>query len=251
MLKLISALLVTCSAGLAVAAPQGVSVELRRCRTQYRTHNSSTTPGLTCTLELIPPPGMQMCESAQLTGVIRVKDARGAVSLAERRGIVIDNDNRAFTTFTLNRRPGGDKIELQGELVVTVATERTAHAPVQVDLTAPAELKLSDTITIKIAPAAGNAASRNREGGKIRRAELSLTSPSGVIIRRVERVWYGINGEVHTQPVELTPTGSYSHRIELWDADPTEHLRIVTVRNPKREHVNFRMQVGLGNVSTK
>ena len=30
MLKLISALLVTCSAGLAVAAPQGVSVELRR-----------------------------------------------------------------------------------------------------------------------------------------------------------------------------------------------------------------------------
>lgn len=249
--KNIALLMMCCCVNPGMAAPQGVSVELRSCRTEYRTHNSSTAPGLICTLELVPPPGMQMCESASLTGVIRVKDARGSVFIADRRGVEIGSDNRALTTFTLRRRPSGNRIELQGALLVTVAAERTAHEPVPVSMTEPAELKLSDSLTIKTTPSSLNGSTRNREGGKIRRAELELSAPRGITIRRIERVWHGINGEMYTQPVELVPTGSTTYQIELWDTNPSEHLRIVTVRNPRREHVDFRMQVTLSDVSTK
>lgn len=241
----------TCCGASVVAAPAGVSVELRSCRTEYRTHDSSTSPGLCCTLELVPPEGMQMCESAVLSGVIRVKDARGSISLADLRGVEIDSNNRALTSFSLRRRPSGNKIELQGELVVTVATERTAHATLSVDMLVAGELKLSDTVAVRTTPSRLNSSTRNREGGKIRRAELGLSCPEGLTIRRVERVWYGIRGEEYTQPVELESTGRNAYRIELWDANLTEHLRIVTVRNPRRERVSFRMQVTLGNVSTK
>ncbi len=240
-----------CCAGAAMGAAQGVTAVLRSCRTEYRTHNNAMNPGLSCTLELIAPPGTQMCESASLTGIIRVKDATGNTVLADRRGVEIGNDNRALTTFTLRQRPTGEKIELQGELLVTVATERTAHEPAAVSLIESSELKLSKSITVKVTPDRMNAAENNREGTKICRAVLTLACPRGVTIRRVERVWYGIHQEVYTQPIELNTIGRSSYQIELWDANPTEFLRIVTVRNPRRENVNFRLQVTLGNVSSK
>ena len=116
-----------CCAGLLHAAQDGVTVQLRSCRSEYRTHDNSIAPGLVCTLELIPPSGTFMCESASLTGVIRVKDAVGSTRIADRRSVEIRDDNRAYTTFSISQRPTGSNIEIEGELLVTVAQSRTAH----------------------------------------------------------------------------------------------------------------------------
>lgn len=245
-------LLIFCS-GLVSAAQSGVTVELRSCRTEYRTHARSTAPGLVCTLELIPPPGMYMCESSSLTGVIRIKDSRGSVRMADRRSLDISADNRAFTTFTSSHRPSGSRIELDGELVVTVAENRIVHPSINVNLLEAGEYQLGE-IKLRVNPSSANRARTNRERGKLRRADLTLTSSNGNIIRRVERIWKGDNGEEFTQPVEITTVGSPSNgsvSLSLWDTDESESLRIVTVRNPRRENVNFRLNVSLGEVTTR
>lgn len=253
MLKTIAILLSSCS-GLLMAAQQEVGVQLRSCRTEYRTHSRSTAPGLVCTLELIPPAGMYMCESANLAGIIRVKDSSGLVRMADRRSVDISPDNKAYTTFTLSQRPSGSKIEIQGELTVTVASERTAHAPVKVNMLEKSELPLSQDMNLQVTPSSSNARSSNKEGDKLRRAELHIVCPQGVSIRRVERVWMGMSGEVYTQPVEMEETERSPFnkvKIVLWDADVTEQLRIVTVRSPRRAKANFRFDVSLGEVIAK
>lgn len=232
------------------AQADDVAVQLRSCRTEYRTHNASTDPGLSCTLELIPPKGKHLCESMELAGIIRVKDASGMSRLAERRAIVITPQNRALSTFTLPQRPTGSAIEVQGELVVTVAEERTAHEPIAVNLQQKAELTLGAD-KIRIEPAARNSARANREGDKIRCAELKITSLGSNTIRRIERVWKADNGEQYTQPIEQDDMGNKMFKILLWDAHPTEQLRFVTVKNPRREQVKFRFQVELGNVTIR
>ncbi len=245
-------LLIFCG-GLVSAAQPGVTVELRSCRTEYRTHARSTAPGLVCTLELIPPPGMYMCESASLTGIIRIKDSRGGVRLADRRSLDISANNRAFTTFTSPHRPTGSKIELEGELVVTVADNRIVQPSIEVNLLEAREYQLGE-IKLRVNPSPANRARTNRERSKLRRAELTLTSSNGNIIRRVERIWKGENGEEFTQPVEITTVGRPSDgsvSLSLWDTDESEFLRIVTVRNPRRENVNFRLNVSLGEVTTR
>lgn len=253
MLKTITILLCGCVC-LSEAAQQGVDVQLRSCRTEYRTHSRSTAPGLVCTLELVPPTGMFMCESANLVGIIRVKDSSGLVRLADKRSVDITPDNKAYTTFTLAQRPSGSQIEIQGELTVTVATERTAHSPVKVNMLEKMELALSQGMSLLVTPSSANTRSANQEGGKLRRAELNIACPQGVTIRRVERVWMGVDGEIYTQPVEMEEIGRASSgkvKIVLWDADQTEQLRIVTVRSPRRAKANFRFNVSLGEVIAK
>ncbi len=251
MLKSVLTTISLCCACLLQAAQDGVTVQLRSCRSEYRTHNNSTAPGLVCTLELIPPSGTFMCESASLTGTIRVKDATGATRLADRRSVEIRDDNRAYTTFSVSQRPTGSDIEIQGELLVTVAQSRTAHPVSPVSLIEKSEFNIGKDENIRLTPAPANNSARNREGTKIRRAELELTSPQGITIRRVERVWRGMNSEEYSQPVELNQTGKSTYEIELWDANPSEYLRIVTVRKPRREKVNFRLNVSLGEVKSK
>lgn len=251
MLKSVLATIFLCCAGLLQAAQDRVTVQLRSCRTEYRTHNNSTAPGLVCTLELIPPSGTFMCESASLTGTIRVKDTAGTTRIADKRSIEICNDNRAYTTFSISQRPTGSNIEIQGELLVTVAQSRTSHPVAAVSLVEKSRLSISKDENILLTPAPANNSSRNREGTKIRRGELELTSPQGITIRRVERVWRGMNNEEFSQPVELNQTGKSTYEIELWDANPSEYLRIVTVRKPRREKVNFRLNVSLGEVKSK
>ena len=251
MLKSALTIFMLCCAGLIQAAQDGVAVQLRSCRTEYRTHNNSTAPGLVCTLELIPPSGTYMCESASLTGTIRVKDSTGTTRMADRRSVEIRDNNRAYTTFSISQRPTGGTIEIQGELLVTVAQSRTAHPVTAISLIEKTELNIGKDENIRLTPAPMNNTSRNREGTKIRRAELELVSPPGITIRRVERVWRGINNEEFSQPVELNPTGKSTYEIELWDANPSEYLRIVTVKKPRREKVNFRLNVSLGEVKSK
>lgn len=251
MLKSVLAIFSLCCAGLLQAAQDSVTVQLRSCRTEYRTHDNSTAPGLLCTLELIPPRGTFLCESASLTGTIRVKDATGTTRIADKRSVEISNDNRAYTTFSVSQRPTGSNIEIQGELLVTVAQSRTAHPVAAVNLIDKSELSIGKDENIRMTPASSNNSPRNREGTKIRRGELELTSPQGITIRRVERVWRGINNEEFSQPVELNQTGKSTYEIVLWDANPSEYLRIVTVRTPRREKVNFRLSVSLGEVKSK
>ena len=224
-----------------------VTVQLRSCRTEYRTHNSATAPGFSCTLELLPPPGFSMCESTLLTGTIRIKDATGAIRLADRGPIVITPDNRALTTFTCSTRPTGSKVEIEGELLVTVAKERTAHPPVPMSMVGLSVHRMGDS-TIKVQPAPGNASWSNREGTKMRCANMKMTCSSGSTIRRVERVWKGINGELYTQPVEITPIGGNTFSMQMWDTNPTEFVRVVTIKAPQREKVRFRLDVSLGEV---
>ncbi len=240
-----------CCAGLIQAAQDGVTVQLRSCRTEYRTHDNSIAPGLICTLELIPPSGTFMCESASLTGIIRVKDAIGTTRIADRRSVEIRDNNRAYTTFSISQRPTGSNIEIEGELLVTVAQTRTAHSVRAISLIEKSELNIGKDENIRLIPAQANNASHNREGTKIRCAGLELISPKEITIRRVERVWRGMSNEEYSQPVELNQTGKSTYEIELWDANPTEYLRVVTVKKPRREKVNFRLNVSLGEVKSK
>ncbi len=233
---------------LSQAQQNGVSVQLRSCRTEFRPHNRTSFPGFSCTLELIPPAGYYMCESASLTGTIRVKDATGTVRLAERGAIVISPDNRALTTFTCSTRPTGKQVELEGELLVTIAKARTAHPHIAVNMLEASEHRLGDTI-VKIEPQRANAAKSNREGTKLRSSELTMTCSPGTTIRRVERVWPGENGSLLTQPVEITPIGGNAYEMQMWDTNPTEFVRIVTVKSPQREKVRFRLGVTLGEVT--
>lgn len=226
----------------------GVTVQLRSCRTEFRPHDSTSFPGFSCTLELVAPAGYYMCESASLTGTIRVKDAAGTTRLAERGAIVISPDNRAFTTFTCATRPTGKRVELEGDLLVTIAKARTAHPHIAISMLENSEHRLGDT-TVKIAPERANAAKTNREGGKLRCAELTMTCSPGSTIRRVERVWQGENGTLLSQPVEITPIGGNAYEMQMWDTNPTEFVRIVTVKAPQREKVRFRLAVTLGDVA--
>lgn len=246
-LRLFSLLL--CALSFCDAAQNGVDVRLRSCRTEYRTHNSAMAPGFSCTVELIPPDGMRMCESTMLSGVIRVKDRR-SVRLAELGPITITPDNRAFTTISCPSRPHGTSVELQGEAQVTVAKERIASSHAAVSMLNPSEhdMKVAQLI---ITPSANNAQKRNREGTHLKRAELALTCTEGMTIRRVERVWKGIDGEQYSQPIDLESTGGNTYKLQLWDATPIEFLSFVFVKDPRREKVKFRMNVQLGEKPTE
>jgi len=245
-------LLLLASCGLAETAQQGVGVLVRSCRTEFRTHNRANAPGFVCTLELVPPPGFYMCESAELAGQIRVKEATGSVRLADLGGVTISAANRAYTTFSLPRRPSGNKLEISGDLQVTVAAERIAYEPLPVSALEASAYQLSDSI-LYINPARSNSSAGNREGTKLRCAEFILRGEPIINIRRIERVWQSMTGRELTQPVELENVGDISDgvfRIQLWDANPTEQLRIVTVKSPRREKVSFRFGVQLGKVTT-
>ena len=247
MKKLLFSILL-CSLSLCEAQQSGVSVRLHSCRTEFRTHYNTSAPGLSCTLELIPPPGMKMCESAMLSGEVKVKDAR-TIHQAERSAIVITPDNRAFTTISCTTRPTGGSIEIQGELQVTVAEERTPVNSVEVSMLEKATHDFG-VASVTITPAASNSQKHNREGAMIRNADLSLTCRGGLVIRRVERVWNGINGEQYTQPTELEPTGGNTYNLHLWAAQPKETLSFVFVKAPRREKVKFSMPVQLGEIET-
>lgn len=246
--RIASYCLLLCAPVICEAQQASVSVKLRSCRTEYRTHDSATAPGFSCTLELLPPPGFHMCESTSLTGTIRVKDATGTVRLADRGAIIITPDNRALTTFTCSTRPTGAKVEIEGDLLVTVAKTRTAHSPVAMSMVGLSVHRLGEA-TIKVQPAPGNAAWANREGAKMRCANITMTCSAGTTIRRVERVWKGLNGELFTQPVEITPIGGNAYTMQMWDSNPTEFVRVVTVKAPQREKVRFRLNVSLGEVT--
>lgn len=231
---------------------QGVTVQVRSCRTEYRTHDRANAPGFVCTLELLPPAGFYMCESAQLTGEIRIKDANGT-RLAELGAVTVSAVNRAYTTFSLPRRPSGNKLEISGNLQATVAKERQVYAPISVSALEANAYQLADSI-LHIRPARSNSAASNREGTKLRCADFILQGEPVVNLRRVERVWQSMTGTELTQPVELENVGDVSDgvfRIRLWDANPTEHLRIVTIKSPRREKVDFCFNVQLGQITTK
>ena len=132
-----------------------------------------------------------------------------------------------------------------------MAQTRTAHPVRAISLIEKSELNIGKDENIRMIPAQANNASHNREGTKIRCAGLELISPKEITIRRVERVWRGMSNEEYSQPVELNQTGKSTYEIELWDANPTEYLRVVTVKKPRREKVNFRLNVSLGEVKSK
>ena len=43
--------------------------------------------------------------------------------------------------------------------------------------------------------------------------------------------------------------GNNSFVMQVWDVNPTEFVRIVTVKAPQREKVHFRLSVKLGEVT--
>ena len=212
-------------------AQQEVSVQLRSCRTEYRPHDSTDKPGFGVKLELIPAAGVSVFETENLTSTVTLHDESGNKIKTATAGIFCEA-RKTYAKLTFKKRPSGSKVKLVGELKLSIAKNVTVHDRVTPDLLQPSSVQIGGT-TFNITPAADNNQKGNREGDRLKRAEISLSYPASVTIMQIARKWGQDDTVSFAQDIDFTTTVSEdastkTTTIVLVDALPTPTLLIST-----------------------
>lgn len=228
-----------------------VSVQLASARTEYRTHDDSATPGFNIKFELTPAPGINFCDTETLTPELTVTDANGTKHKAAIARLVTADSGKAYASFSTKKRPTGHKLSVEGTLHIRIAKGLTKHAPAKIDLISPSELHLGND-PIKIVPAAANANASNREGERLRRAELSLQYRADLNIIQIARQWFpDADPEPDfSQNVEFETTLSEDQSTKtttliLVDVLSSPSLQISTCAEEKSLQLPIKFDIGL------
>lgn len=253
-------LLLSCCFGLLQAEPE-VDVQLRSFRIEMKNHEDATAPELSLLLEFTSAEGLSVCETAKLPGKIKITDVLGKSQACEPSELkqAADSTRSAQAEISLPHRPKGDKIQIEGEVEVSVATEQTTHPRQAVDLLEPRSFLLAGAVW-KAEPDQGNRDPKNIDGAKLRHAEVALHYPKDVDILRIDRVWNASTpdadseaaGYVQELKFQTKPSPNGNGKIstlELWDAAPAEQLQITTGKELHKVKVPIRFTLSLGEIS--
>ncbi len=228
-----------------------VSVQLAAARTEYRTHDNSATPGFNIKFELIPAPGISFCDTEALSPELTVTDTNGTKHKAAIARLVTESTGKAYASFSTKKRPTGHKLTIEGTLHIHIAKDLTKHTPVKIDLISPSDLHIGNDI-IKIIPAATNANAANREGERLRRAELSLQYPAKLNIIQIARQWFPDAGPEpdFSQNVEFETTLNEDQTTKtttfiLVDVLTSPSLQISTCSEEKSLQLPIKFDLGL------
>lgn len=219
-------------AGGCVSYAQGeVSVQLSSCRSEYRTHDATNKPGFGVKLELIPSAGVTVFESVSLSTSIVLCDGSGNKTKPTTASIIEEN-GKTYAKLTFKNRPDGKQVKLEGSLKLPIAKHVTVHDNVKPDLLQASSVQIGG-VNFEILPAAGNAANGNREGDRLKRAELQLRYPASVTITQIARQWGAESESTFAQEIDFTTTTSEDQSTKttsfiLVDALPCPTLTIST-----------------------
>ncbi|MBE6417063.1 MAG: hypothetical protein E7033_01200 [Akkermansiaceae bacterium] len=228
-----------------------VSVQLASARTEYRTHDNSATPGFNLKFELTPAPGISFCDTDALTPELTVTDTNGTIHKAAIARLITTDSGKAYASFSTKKRPTGHKVSVEGTLHIRIAKGLTKHTPVKIDLIHPSDLHLGNE-TIKIVPAAANASAANREGERLRRAELTLQYRAELNISHIARQWFpdaapepdfsqNVDFETTLSEDQTTKTTTFI----LVDVLSSASLQISTCTEEKSLQLPIKFELGL------
>ena len=225
-------LLIILMASGCISYAQGeVSVQLSSCRSEYRTHDATNKPGFGVKLELIPSAGVTVFESVSLSTSIVLCDGSGNKTKPTTASIIEEN-GKTYAKLTFKNRPDGKQVKLEGSLKLPIAKHVTVHDNVKPDLLQASSVQIGG-VNFEILPAAGNAANGNREGDRLKRAELQLRYPASVTITQIARQWGAESESTFAQEIDFTTTTSEDQSTKttsfiLVDALPCPTLTIST-----------------------
>ena len=225
-------LLIILMASGCVSYAQGeVSVQLSSCRSEYRTHDATNKPGFGVKLELLPSAGVTVFESVSLSTSIVLCDGSGNKTKPTTASIIEEN-GKTYAKLTFKNRPDGKQVKLEGSLKLPIAKHVTVHDNVKPDLLQASSVQIGG-VNFEILPAAGNAANGNREGDRLKRAELQLRYPASVTITQIARQWGAESESTFAQEIDFTTTTSEDQSTKttsfiLVDALPCPTLTIST-----------------------
>lgn len=238
-------------AGGCVSYAQGeVSVQLSSCRSEYRTHDASNKPGFGVKLELIPSAGVTIFESVSLTTSILLSDDTGSKAKPNSASIIEENGKK-YAKLTFKNRPDGKQVKLEGSLKLPIAKNVTVHDNVKPDLLQPSSVQIGG-VNFEILPAAGNAAGGNREGDRLKRAELQLRYPASVTITQIARQWGTEAESSFAQEIDFSTTTSEDNSTKtttfvLVDTLPCPTLTISTCTEKLDVEVPVGFNITLSN----
>ena len=229
-MKILLPIILFMCGSISYAQPE-VSVQLRSCRTEYRPHDATDKPGFGVKLELIPAAGVSIFETENLPTTVTLNDETGNKIKTATAGI-FTHDGKTYAKLTFKKRPCGTKVNLVGELKLSIAKNVTVHDRVTPDLLQPSSVQIGGA-AFNITPAADNAQKGNREGDRLKRAEISLSYPADVTIMKIARKWGQDDDVSFAQDVDFTTTVSEDSTtkittVVLVDALPTPTLLIST-----------------------
>lgn len=256
MMKLGVAVLLLTGAVLS-AEETDVAVQLASFRSEFRTHNYTDKPGFAVKLELTPAPGLSLCGTENLEPKMTAIDANGKKLKATTARLKTDvgGSDKAYAVFTIPKRPNGKKVKLEGEMQLTVARDLVQHAPQSINLLEDGKMTLGTT-EFTVTPAKTNAAKKNREGERLRHAEVTLSYPAQLSIMQISRCWEQEPGaedaaaDSYTQELDYSTTLSKdgttkTTTIELQDVRHCPMLQISTCAEKKNITVPFHFEVTL------
>lgn len=215
---------------ISLAQPE-VSVKLSSCRTEYRPHDATDKPGFGVKLELQPSAGISIFETENLHSSITLNDEFGKKAKPETAGIFSES-GKTFAKITFKKRPEGKKVKLEGSLKISIAKNVVVHDHVRPDLLQASTIQLGD-VSFNITPAEENANKGNREGERLKRAEIKVSYPASVTIVKITRRWGEDADTAFSQDIDFSTTVSEDNSTKtttviLVDALPTPTLQIST-----------------------
>lgn len=229
MKKLLPIVLISCGC-ISFAQPE-VSVQLCSCRTEYRPHDSTDKPGFGVKLELVSVAGVSIFETENLSSTVTLVDESGKKAKSSTAGVFTEA-GKTYVKLTFKKRPDGTKVKLEGSLKLSIAKNVTVHEHVTPDLLQPSSVQIGG-ITFNITPAAENANKSNREGERLKRAEIRLSYPASVTIMQIARKWGQDEDVAFAQDIDFSTSVSEDQTtkttdIILVDALPSPSLQIST-----------------------
>ena len=234
-----------------------VAVQLSSCRAEFRTHDSTNKPGFSVRLALTPAPGLSLCETESLEPTLTVVDAGGKKNKATTARLYYaqGNTSKTYAVFTLPKRPSGKKVTVEGQMKLQIAKDLVQHGAQSINLLEGGSMNLGGT-AFTLTPAKANADKKNKEGARLRHAEVKLSYPAQICVMQISRCWEQepqAEGEVcedFTQEVDYSTTQSEDGAtkvttIILEDVRPCPTLQISTCAEKKTITVPFRFEVTL------
>lgn len=240
------------TAGLSFAQTE-VSVQLHSCRSEFRPHDSTDKPGFGVKFELTPAADVTMIETEHLGSTITLTDDKGSKYTPSTARLYTE-DGKTYAKFTYKKRPSGSKIKLSGELDISLAKNVAKHSNIKADALAPTSVQINGS-TFNITPAAANADKGNKEGERLRRAEISLQYPANITIMQIARQWGPESADAFVQEIDFSTTVSQDNTTKtttfvLVDALPAPLLEISTCTETKGIKLPVNFDVTLSGVTT-
>lgn len=166
-----------------------VSVEIASCRTVYRTHDATDNPGFSVKLKLTPAAGIHVTENETLPLDVHLIDSqRNKQKSHSGRLVRSEHDGHLYAAYTFKKRPTGAEVKIEGNIAITIAKDVQQETPQAINLISASEFSLRNA-PFKVIPAASNANKSNREGNRLKRAEITLSYPQNINLMSIARQW--------------------------------------------------------------